>query len=126
MYGADIEVFKNATLRFGGKGGANINCTIICAERIEIGKGVQIGRNVTIRDNNGGHYLNRQGYKDSHPVIIEDKVWLCEGCTIMPGVHIGEGAIIGAHALVISNVPAHALVSGNPAKIIDEDILWKY
>jgi acetyltransferase-like isoleucine patch superfamily enzyme len=126
MYGSDIEVFKNAVLSFGGRGGSNINCTIICAERIVIGKDVIIGRNVTIRDNNGGHYLNRQGYKNTKPVIIEDKAWLCEGCIIMSGVHIGEGAIIGAHAFVTNNVPAHALVSGNPARIIDEDVLWKY
>jgi acetyltransferase-like isoleucine patch superfamily enzyme/coenzyme F420-reducing hydrogenase beta subunit len=125
-YGSDIEIFKGATLKFGGKGGSNINTTIICAERIEIGKDVMIGRNVTIRDNNGGHYLNRQGYKNTRPVIIGDKAWLCEGCTIMPGVHIGEGAIIGAHAFVASNVPAHALVAGNPARIVDEDVLWKY
>ena len=131
FYGADIEVFKNAILKIGGKensniSGANINCTIICAEKIEIGKDVSIGRNVTIRDNNGNHYLNRQGYRNTRPVIIKDKVWLCEGCTIMPGVKIGEGAIIGAHAFVVRNVPTHALVTGNPARIIDEDVLWKY
>ena len=84
------------------------------------------GRGVTIRDNNGGHYLNRSGYKDARPVVIGDKVWLCEGCTIMPGVKIGDGAIIGAHALVTANVPAHSMVSGNPAQIVDEDVLWKY
>jgi acetyltransferase-like isoleucine patch superfamily enzyme/coenzyme F420-reducing hydrogenase beta subunit len=125
-YGSDIEVFKGATLKFGGKGGSNINCTIICAERIEIGKGVMIGRNVTIRDNNGGHYINRQGYRNSRPVIIGDKAWLCEGCTIMQGVHIGERAIIGAHAFVTGNVPAYTMVAGNPARIVDEEVLWKY
>jgi acetyltransferase-like isoleucine patch superfamily enzyme/coenzyme F420-reducing hydrogenase beta subunit len=126
MYGSDIEVFRGAVLKFGGRGGTNINCTIICAERIEIGKGVMIGRNVTIRDNNGNHYINRQGYRNSRPVIIGDKAWLCEGCTIMSGVHIGEGAIIGAHALVTGNVPAYAMVAGNPARVVDEDVLWKY
>jgi len=131
MYGANIEVFQGATLKFGGKrfskvSGANINCTIVCAERIEIGKDVQIGRDVTIRDNNGNHYINRQGYGKSKPVIIGDKAWLGEGCTIMSGVKIGEGAIVGAHAFVISNVPAYALVAGNPARIVDEDVLWKY
>lgn len=44
----------------------------------------------------------------------------------MPGVKIGEGAIVGAHAFVTHNVPAHTLVSGNPAIIVDEDVLWKY
>lgn len=59
-------------------------------------------------------------------MIIGDKAWLCEGCTIMPGVKIGDGAIIGAHAFVTQNVPAYAVVSGNPAIIVDEDVLWKY
>lgn len=124
--GADIEVFKGGELIIKGGGGANINLTIICADKVEIGHNVIMGRGVTIRDNNGGHYLNRAGYKDHRPVIIGDKVWLCEGCTIMPGVKIGEGAIVGAHALVTSNVPPFTMVSGNPAKIVDEDILWKY
>lgn len=126
FYGADIEVFKNARLVIKGGGGANINFTCICGDYIEIGKNVQIGRGVTIRDNNGGHYINRSGYKDTRPVIISDKVWLCEGCTIMPGVKIGEGAIVGAHAFVTQNVPAHSVVSGNPAQIVDTDVLWKY
>lgn len=125
-YGADIEVFSGGTLTFKGGGGANIGLTIICGERIEIGHDVMIGRNVTIRDNNGGHYINRAGYRNTRPVIIGDKAWLCEGCTIMPGVKIGDGAIVGAHAFVMSNVPAHAMVSGNPAVVVDKDVLWKY
>lgn len=70
--------------------------------------------------------MNRQGYKNTRPVIIGDKVWLTEQCTVMPGVKIGDGAIIGALSLVVRNVPANALASGHPAEVIDEDILWKY
>ena len=125
-YGADIEVFKGAKLVIQGGGGPNLNFTCICGEYIEIGKNVQIGRGVTIRDNNGNHYINRTGYKNTRPVIIGDKAWLCEGCTIMPGVKVGEGAIVGAHAFVTQNVPAHSIVSGNPAQVVDTDVLWKY
>ncbi len=125
-YGADIEVFENATLSFAGGGASNIGATIICGERIEIGKNTMLGRHITIRDNNGSHYMNRQGYKNTRPVIIGDKVWLTEQCTVMPGVKIGDGAIVGALSLVIRNVPAHSLVSGHPAEVVDEDILWKY
>ena len=125
-YGSDIEVFPNALLTFGGGGATNIGATIICGEKIEIGKNTMLGRHITIRDNNGSHYMNRQGYKNSRPVIIGDKVWLTEQCTIMPGVKIGDGAIIGALSLVIRNIPAHCLASGHPAEVIDEDILWKY
>jgi len=131
LYGADIEVFRGATLKIGGRekersSGTNINCTIICGERIEIGKDVQIGRNVTIRDNNGEHYLNMSGYRNSSPIIIEDKVWLCEGCTIMSGVRIGKGAVIGANAFVTHDVPAYTLVMGNPMRVRAENVLWKY
>lgn len=125
-YGSDIEVFPGGELIIKGGNGFNVNTSIVCAHRIEIGRDVMMGRNVTIRDNNGNHYLNRSGYKNSRPVIIGDKVWLCEGCTIMSGVKIGTGAIIGAHAVVTSNVPANAMVAGNPARIVDEDVLWKY
>lgn len=125
-YGSDIEVFPNAQLTFGGGGATNIGATIICGEKIEIGKNTMLGRHITIRDNNGSHYMNRQGYKNTRPVIIGDKVWLTEQCTVMPGVKIGDGAIIGALSLVIRNVPAHCLASGHPAEVIDEDILWKY
>ena len=124
-YGADIEVFDNATLVFGGKNASNIGMTIICGDRIEIGRHAIMGRNVTIRDNNGSHYLNLPGYKDSRPVMIGEKVWLCEQSTIMPGVKIGDGSVIGALSFVTGNVPAHALVSGNPAQVMDENVIWK-
>lgn len=125
-YGSAIEIFPNAILSFGGGGSTNIGATIICGERIEIGKNSMLGRHITVRDNNGSHYMNRQGYKNTRPVIIGDKVWLTEQCTVMPGVKIGDGAIIGALSLVIRNIPAYSLATGCPAEVVDEDILWKY
>lgn len=125
-YGSDVEVFANAHLTFKGHGGSNIGLTCICGHRIEFGDGVMIGRHVTVRDNNGSHYINRHGYKNVAPVIIGDKVWLCESCTVMNGVKIGDGAIVGAKSFVITNIPKNAMVSGHPAKVVDEDVLWKY
>lgn len=125
-YGSDIEVFDNAVFKIKGHSGCNIGLTLICGCRIEIGTDVMIGRNVSIRDNNGGHYINRPGYKNAKPVIIGDKVWLCEQSVIMHGVKIGNGAIVGAKSFVIRNVPAYSMVSGHPAEVIDTDVLWKY
>lgn len=126
FYGFDIELFNGSNLVFNGSNGSNIGLTIICSEKIFIGENTEIGRNVTIRDNNGGHYINRQGYKNTNPIYIGNKVWLCESCTIMPGVKIGDGSIIGAGSFVVRKVPAHSLVAGHPAEVVDEDILWKY
>lgn len=128
--GSYIEINGGHLIIHGKKlevsSGANLGCKIYCDHKIEIGNDVQIGFDVTIRDNNGHHCINRQGYRDSRPVIIEDKAWLCSGCTIMPGVRVGEGAVVGAKSFVISSVPPYSLVSGHPARVIDKNIQWKY
>ena len=125
-YGAAVEVHDGGYLTIGDDCGFNIGATIVCANRIVLGKGVKGGRNITIRDNNGGHWMNFAGYKDSRPVEIGDHVWLCEGCTIMPGVKIGPGAIVGAKAVVFEDVPANSIAVGNPAKVVNEKVEWKY
>lgn len=43
---------------------------------------------------------------------------------IMKGVTIGNGAVIAANSVVTSNIPAHAMASGNPAKVVAENIIW--
>lgn len=125
-YGAAIEVHDNAHLEIGDGSGFNIGATIVCGERITIGKYVMGGRHITIRDTNGGHWMNLPGYRNTKPVEIGDHVWLCEGCTIMPGVKIGAGAVVGAKAVVFEDVPANTLVVGNPAKVACDHVEWKY
>lgn len=57
-------------------------------------------------------------YQPKGDTIIEDGVWIGMRCVIMPGVHIGEGAVIGMGSIVTKDVPAYAVVAGNPAKVI--------
>ena len=49
-------------------------------------------------------------------VIIEDRVWLGDGVCVLPNVRIGEGAIVGANAVVLADVPAGTVWAGVPAK----------
>lgn len=128
--GCEVEVFDGAELIIhGAKHGysdANTGLTLICGQRIEIMSDAGIGRHVTVRDTNGqDHYINTAGYKTSRPVVIGQKAWLCESCTIMPGVKIGNGAIVGACSLVTKSVPDHAMVLGNPAAVVQEDVIFK-
>ena len=51
-------------------------------------------------------------------IVVDDDVWIGYGATIMSGVHIGQGAVIAAGALVSKDVPPYAIVGGVPAKII--------
>ena len=124
-YGSDVEIFKNATLISKGGPSTNMGTTIICQSKIVIGEMVAIGRNVTIRDNNGGHLININGYIDARPVIIGEHVWLCEQSTILSGVKIGDGTIVGAQSVVNKSLPPHVTVAGNPAQIGSEGIEWK-
>lgn len=51
-------------------------------------------------------------------IVIGNDVWLGEGCTILSGVTIGNGAVIGCNATVTKDVPAYAIVAGNPARVV--------
>jgi len=106
------------------------------ADRLEVGDDVMISWNVTIVDHNS-HSLRFserctdvemnafQGVKlwdhikiDS--VRIENKVWIGFGCSILKGVTVGEGAVVGSNSVVTKDVPPWTIVAGNPAKVIRE------
>ena len=52
------------------------------------------------------------------PIVIEDKVWIGINSTVLPGVRIGYGSIIGANSVVTKDVPPMTIVAGNPARVI--------
>jgi len=90
---------------------------------------VKIGRNVLIA---GGVYITDHDHVSddpeqparwaegliSKPVVIEDGVWLGEGCVILKGVTVGKRAVVGANAVVTKDVPAYTIVGGIPARLI--------
>ena len=55
--------------------------------------------------------------------MIGDNVWIGDKATVLPGVTIGDGAVIAANAVVTKDVPAFTVVAGNPARIIKQSIL---
>lgn len=63
---------------------------------------------------------NRVGQMKAHPVTICDGAWLGSRCIVLPGVTVGEGAIVGAGAVVTKDVPPHTLVAGVPALFVRE------
>ena len=57
-------------------------------------------------------------YTGASRIVIEDDAWICQGAILLKGVRVGAGAVVGAHAVVTKDVPAGAIVAGNPAKVI--------
>lgn len=61
----------------------------------------------------------------SLPIIIHDNVWIGSCVTVLKGVTIGEGAIIGMNSIVTRDVPSHSVCVGNPARMIRSNVSWR-
>lgn len=106
-------------------------------DRLIIGRFCQIGAGVEFIMNGANHQMNAvttfpfyvmRGWDMTPPplsalpikgdTVVGNDVWIGQHATILPGVHIGDGAIIGANSVVGSDVEPYMIVAGNPAKII--------
>lgn len=99
------------------------NCVFIAASSIRLGRQVLVARGVYISDHihtyeDTSRAVLDQGVSRVEPVTIDDGAWLGENVVICPGVRIGRGAVVGANAVVLEDVPDHALAVGVPAKVV--------
>lgn len=87
---------------------------------VTIGDNVQITNNVSIHCHGGGNSIrkNHPDFDVFGKVVIEDWAYIGAYSQIMPGVTIGEGALIAAGSVVTKTVPPHTVVAGNPARFI--------
>ena len=110
-----------------------------CNHRVVIGDDVLMGSKIYITDHNHGVY---RGDNADSPVIppsdrqltegesveIGDRCWIGEFVTILPGVTIGEGCIIGSHSTVTHDIPANSIAVGSPARVVkrwnDDNKAW--
>lgn len=114
------EIGSGRYLYIGDYSGIGQNCRV---GHVRIGSHVMMAPDVVILARNHSfddltRPMREQGYSEPQMVTIEDDVWIGTRAIIMPGLHIGKGAIIGAGAVVTKNVPEYAIVAGNPARII--------
>ena len=89
---------------------------------------VTIGEKVTI-SHRAQLCAGTHDYKQPHlplikpPIVIRDQVWVCANAFVGPGVTVGEGAIIGACAVVTRDVEPWAIMAGNPARFVKKRVL---
>ena len=111
-YGHNIEVGKNAFI--------NYNCTIIDVGKVVIGDNCQIAPNVSIYT--AGHPVHpatrNTAYEYGIDITIGNNVWIGGNTVIMPGVRIGDNAVIGAGSIVTKDIPAWTVAAGNPCRVI--------
>lgn len=121
-YGKYTHIGKNSY--------ANFNFVVVDCAEVNIGENVFIGPNVTIacpihplryQDRNliekNGYLTDREYAK---PVTIGNNCWICSNVTIIGGVKIGEGCVIGAGSVVTRDIPPNSLAFGVPCRVIRE------
>lgn len=125
-YGADVFIetpFRcdyGFNLHIGDGVYINTGCVILDCARVEIGAGTLLGPAVQIYT--AIHPLDpaarAKGLETAKPVTLGRNVWVGGAAVILPGVTIGDDAVIGAASVVTRDVPPRCVVAGNPAKVI--------
>jgi acetyltransferase-like isoleucine patch superfamily enzyme len=132
--GVMFDLGKNAQVRIGDYVLMN-GARIICDNEITIGDHCLISWNVVLMDTHRlpidpmlrrselEHVPTRvprrtTAQTSSSPIHIGNNVWIGFDCCVLPGVRIGDGAVVGARSVVAADVPAYTVVGGNPARII--------
>lgn len=130
--GCRIEAYpedNETTMFFGENFQMNDYVHITAMEKVQIGNNVLFASKIYVSDCSHGSYSgddndsapdtiphDRKLY--SKPVVIEDNVWLGEFVSVLPGVTIGKGTIVGANSVVSKSLPPHVIAVGTPAKPI--------
>lgn len=109
-----------------GQGAGLSGAVIHSFSSVTIGQFVNIGANAGVYDHDF-HSLNHIERRsnpissiNTKPIFIDDDAWIGANATILKGVHIGEGAVIGAGSVVTKDIPAFTVWAGNPAKFIKD------
>ena len=107
---------KNITL--GERIFINSGCTFQDQGGVSIGDDSLIGHNALLATLN--HSMDPARRADMHPapIVIGRRVWLGSNVTVLPGVTIGDGAVVAAASTVTKDVPPHAVVVGSPARVV--------
>jgi serine acetyltransferase len=89
---------------------------------VRIGDWVRLGHDVTLLtiDHDIGGYWLRSGTTAYRPIVIGSHSWLASRVTVLPGVTIGESAVVAAGAVVTKDVPPNTMVAGVPARVVRE------
>jgi lipopolysaccharide O-acetyltransferase len=123
LYRPQIDIGNNVTMGDLVRMSAN--------SRVRIGNNVLMGSKIYISDHNHGEYAgaaasdprkspHERPLSPGREVRIDDMAWIGESTTILAGVTIGEGSVIGANSVVTSSIPAYSIAAGNPARILKQ------
>ena len=109
-YGQNITVGKNVFI--------NTSCHFQDQGGITLGDGTFLGNNVVLTTMNHDFDPEKRSTTYPAPIVTGKNVWIGSSVTVVPGVHIGDGAIIGAGSVVTKDIPPYTIAAGVPARVI--------
>ncbi len=112
----ELAVGRGGILEIGEDSVLNYGVSVGAMRSVRIGARVRIGPYVMIIDTEFHSIYDRKLMPTPRPVVIEDDVWLGAKSSILPGVTIGRGSIVGISSVVSSDVPPFTMVAGVPAR----------
>ena len=123
------RIFPDPEFRVGNRSFIGAGCIFTIGRSITIGDDVLIAGGCSLSDYSA-HPLHPEKRiageqvepEDVRPVRIENKAWLGRGATILPGVTIGEGAVVGAASVVTKDVPPGHICVGNPGRLLSRTV----
>lgn len=127
-------MLSNSTISVGGNTFIGPGTRIWAFYKITIGNNVLISHNCNVFDNDShpldyqlrerqillqlrDGYISEDIFVDGCPINIKDNAWIGANCTILKGVTIGRGAIVGSNSIVTKDIPDFAIAHGNPARV---------
>ncbi len=121
--GCIVETGKGGQVLIGSGTHIQPRCQLSAYQgSLTIGNDVQIAPNCAFYPYNHGFAMGipivKQALTSKGGIVIEDGVWLSYGVVVLDGVTVGKGAVVGAGSVVTKDIPAGAIASGSPAKVI--------
>ena len=118
-----IETGDDGFVTIGNGSSVHPRCQLNAyLQPIQVGAGVMIAANCAFYSYDHGMAadlpVRQQPLRSRGPIVLADEVWVGTGSIVLSGVTIGAGAVVGAGSVVTRDVPAGAIVGGNPARVI--------
>lgn len=129
--GTYLTVGPQGTFSLGLSSYVGHDSNVNCLSEVSIGDGTLVGQQTVLMDYDGHPVIPVRGRTrgnhggTSRPIRIGNGVWIGCRATILKGVRIGDGAIVGAGSVVSADVPANCIVAGNPARVVRRGVTWR-
>ena len=120
--GCTVHISKNCII--------GESCYLSARERntsLTLGEGCMLSRNIKVMTSDGHDILkNGQRINPARSITIGNNVWLADNVTILKGVNVGDGSIVGINSTLTKSIDKTSIAVGNPAKIVSKECTWAH